>query len=55
MTAGRHRLWSQKNVENLPRLRQRMSEIIDHYHDAQQDIRETSIDRGQLQELAEPT
>src|ERR1700686_3231223 len=44
-----------KNVENLPQLRQRMSEIIDHYHDAQQDILETFIDRGQLQELAEPT
>ena len=44
-----------KNVENLPQLRQRMSEIIDHYHDAQQDILETFIDRGQLQKLAEPT
>ena len=32
-----------------------MSEIIDHYHDAQQDILETFIDRGQLQKLAEPT
>jgi hypothetical protein len=44
-----------KNVENLPQLRQRMSEIIDHYHDAQQDILETFIDRGQLQKLAAPT
>ena len=44
-----------KSVENLPPLRQRMSEIIDHYHDAQQDILETFIDRGQLQKLAEPT
>jgi hypothetical protein len=44
-----------KNVENLPQLRQRMSEIIDHYHDAQQDILETCIDRGQLQRLAQPT
>ena len=44
-----------KNVENLPQLRQRMSEIIDHYHDAQQDILETFIARGQLQKLAEPT
>ena len=42
-------------VENLPQLRQRMSEIIDHYHDAQQDILETFGDRGQLQKLAEPT
>jgi hypothetical protein len=44
-----------KNVENLPQLRQRMSEIIDHYHDAQQDILETFVDRGQLRKLAEPT
>src|ERR1700694_4128867 len=32
-----------------------MSEIIDHYHDAQQDILETFVDRGQLRKLAEPT
>jgi hypothetical protein len=44
-----------KKVENLPHLRQRMSEIIDHYHDAQQDILETFVDRGQLQKLAAPT
>src|SRR5438132_2164460 len=44
-----------KNVENLPRLRQRMSDIIDNYHNAQQDILETFIDRGQLRKLAEPT
>ena len=44
-----------KNVENLPQLRQRMSEIIDNYHNAQQDILETFIDRGQLRKLAEPT
>ena len=44
-----------KDVENLPQLRQRMSEIIDNYHDAQQDILETFVDRGQLRKLAEPT
>jgi len=44
-----------KDVENLPRLRDRVSEIIDHYHNAQQDILETFIDRGQLRKLAEPT
>jgi hypothetical protein len=44
-----------KDVENLPQLRNRMSEIIDHYHDVQQDILETFIDRGQLRKLAEPT
>lgn len=44
-----------KDVENLPHLRQRMGEIIDHYHDVQQDVLETFIDRGQLRKLAEPT
>lgn len=44
-----------KSVENLPQLRQRMSDIIDNYHDAQQDILETFVDRGQLRKLAEPT
>jgi hypothetical protein len=44
-----------KGVENLPRLRDRMSEIIDNYHNAQHDILETFIDRGQLRKLAEPT
>ena len=29
-----------KNVENLPRLRERMSEIIDNYQNVQQDILE---------------
>jgi hypothetical protein len=32
-----------------------MSEIIDNYHNAQQDILETFVDRGQLRKLAEPT
>ena len=44
-----------KNVENLPRLRDRMSAIIDNYHNVQQDVMETFIDRGQLRQLAEPT
>jgi hypothetical protein len=44
-----------KDVENLPQLRNRMSEIIDHYQDVQQDVLETFIDRGQLRKLAEPT
>ena len=44
-----------KDVGNLPLLRKRMSEIIDHYHDVQQDVLETFIDRGQLRKLAEPT
>ena len=44
-----------KDVENLPQLRQHMSEIIDAYHNVQQDVLETFIDRGQLRKLAEPT
>ena len=32
-----------------------MSEIVDHYHEVQQDVLETFIDRGQLRKLAEPT
>ena len=43
-----------KDVENLPELRQRMSAIIDNYHDAQQDILETFVDRGQLRNLPSP-
>jgi hypothetical protein len=44
-----------KDVENLPQLRDRMSDIIDNYHNVQQDVMETFIDRGQLRKLAEPT
>src|ERR1700732_1395690 len=44
-----------KDVENLLHLRTRMSEIIDNYHNGQQDILETFIDRGQMRKLAEPT
>src|SRR5579864_4794645 len=44
-----------KAVENLPQLRQRMSSVIDTYHNVQQDILETFVDRGQLRQLAEPT
>ena len=32
-----------------------MSAIIDNYHNAQQDILETFVDRGQLRKLAQPT
>lgn len=44
-----------KNVENLPPLRQKLGPIIDRYLDVQQDILETFIDRGQLRKLREPT
>jgi hypothetical protein len=44
-----------KDVANLPQLRERMSAIIDNYHNVQQDVLETFIDRGQLRKLAEPS
>ena len=44
-----------KDVENLPKLRERMSGIIETYHNVQQDILETLVDRGQLRKLAQPT
>jgi hypothetical protein len=44
-----------KAVENLPELREKISAVIDNYHNAQQDILETFVDRGQLRKLAQPT
>jgi hypothetical protein len=44
-----------KSVQNLPALRNALSAINDNYLNAQQDILETFIDRGQLRRLAEPT
>ena len=38
-----------KALENLPQLREKLSGIIDRYHDVQQDILESFVDRGQLQ------
>jgi hypothetical protein len=44
-----------KAVENLPRLRESMSSVIDNYQNVQQDILETFVDRGQMRKLTEPT
>ena len=44
-----------KAIEHLPQLRENMSSVIDNYHNVQQDILETFIDRGQRRKLAEPT
>jgi hypothetical protein len=44
-----------KALENLPQLRQKLSSLIDRYHDVQQDILETFVDRGQLRTLTQPT
>jgi len=50
-----HDYGCKKAVENLPQLRQKISSVIDNYHNIQQDILETFVDRGQLHKLAEPT
>lgn len=44
-----------KAVENLPKLREKLSAINDNYQNVQQDILETFIDRGDLRKLGEPT
>ena len=44
-----------KAVENLPALREKLATINDNYLDIQQDILQTFVDRGQLQNLAQPT
>ena len=44
-----------KALENLPLLRDKLSAIIDRYHDVQQDILESFVDRGQLLKLTQPT
>ena len=44
-----------KGVENLPLLRERFSEITTRFRNAQQDILETFLDRGELRRLSEPT
>jgi hypothetical protein len=42
-----------KAVQNLPQLQQKLSTICDNYLNAQQDILETFIDRGQLRTLTD--
>jgi len=44
-----------KAIENLAPLRDRMHAITTRYQDAQQDILETFLDRGELRSLATPT
>jgi hypothetical protein len=44
-----------KALDQLPALRTEMSKIIDGYHNVQQDILETFVDRGHFRRLAEPT
>lgn len=44
-----------KNVENLPQLREKMATATERYLDVQQDVLETFIDRGQLAQLRQAT
>jgi len=44
-----------KNIQNLPQVRRVFADSLDRYQDAQQDILETYVDRGQLEQLRRPT
>jgi hypothetical protein len=44
-----------KGVENLPLVRERFSQITTNCRNAQQDILETFLDRGELERLRQPT
>ena len=44
-----------KALEHLPELRQRLQHVAENYLNAQQDILETFLDRGELERLSEPT
>src|ERR671919_89817 len=44
-----------KAIDHLPALRQKQATIVDAYLDIQQDILETFVDHGELQQLRQPT
>ena len=44
-----------QSVEHLPELRETMATANDRYLEARQDVRETFVNRGQLNELRQPT
>jgi hypothetical protein len=44
-----------KALENLPTLRNALTQINQRYLDAQQDVLESFLDRGQLEQLTQPT
>lgn len=44
-----------KHIDNLPKVRRLFASSIERYHNAQQDILETYVDRGQLEHLRRPT
>ena len=44
-----------KALEHLPELRERLQQVVDNYLNAQQDILETFLNRGELERLSQPT
>src|SRR5207247_3344778 len=42
-------------LETLPDVKGKLAAIIDRYHDVQQDILESFVDRGQIQTFIQPT
>jgi hypothetical protein len=44
-----------KDIKNLPRLREVLGRSTERYQEAQQDVLASSIDRGQLERLRQPT
>ena len=44
-----------KSVEHLPELRGRFQQVVDNYLNAQQDILETFLNRGEMERLSQPT
>jgi hypothetical protein len=44
-----------KGIQHLPRVRTILGQCNERFQDVQQDILETYVDRGQLQELCQPT
>src|SRR4029078_53244 len=44
-----------KGIDNLPRVREVLQQCNERYQNVQQDVLETYVDRGQMQELQQPT
>jgi hypothetical protein len=44
-----------KNIQNLPKVREDLARCNDRYQTVQQDVLETFVDRGQLAQLRQPT
>jgi hypothetical protein len=44
-----------KGMQHLPRARRVLGQCTERFESVQQDVLETFVDRGQLQELLQPT